>query len=156
MKKTYGLALFLVIVIASGAVALGQSSKKVAEEDVKKTAAILDHIWLDAAHNGDTETMDWLFADKFVEIHPGGFIVNKKEQIDQIADPQRANLELHPDDIQVRYASPDVAVLTDVTTIRGLSGGVNYNGKQRVIRVFVKQNGRWRAAGAGIVPIAAQ
>jgi ketosteroid isomerase-like protein len=156
MKRTYGLALFFVVVIASGAVALGQSSKKTSEEDVAKTVAILDHIWLDAAHNGDTETMAWLFADNFVEIHPGGFIVNKKEQIDQIADPQRANLELHPDNIQVRYASPDVAVLTDVTTIRGLSGGVKYDGKQRVIRVFVKQNGRWRAAGAGIVPISAQ
>ncbi len=38
----------------------------------------MDHIWLDAAHNRDTGTMDWLFADNFVEIHPGGFIVNKK------------------------------------------------------------------------------
>ena len=155
MNRTYGLAVFLVVVIASGAVALGQSSKKVVQEDVAKTAAILDHVWLDAAHNRDTETMAWLFADDFVEVHPGGDIVNKQQQIAQIEDPQRANLELHPDDIQVRYASPDVAVLTDVTTIRGLSGGVNYNGKQRVIRVFVRQNGRWKAAGAGIVPIAA-
>ena len=155
MNRTYGLAVFLVVVIASGAVALGQSSKKVVQEDVAKTAAILDHVWLDAAHNRDTETMAWLFADNFVEVHPGGDIVNKQQQIAQIEDPQRANLELHPDDIQVRYASPDVAVLTDVTTIRGLSGGVNYNGKQRVIRVFVRQNGRWKAAGAGIVPIAA-
>jgi ketosteroid isomerase-like protein len=156
MNRTYGLAVIVCLMIASGAVALGQSAKKVAAEDVKETAAILDHIWLDAAHNRDTETMAWLFADNFVEVHPGGDIVDKKEQIAQIEDPQRANLELHPDDIQVRYASPDVAVLTDVTTIRGLSGGVNYNGKQRVIRVFVKQNGRWRAAGAGIVPIAGQ
>jgi ketosteroid isomerase-like protein len=156
MKKTYGLAVLLVVIIASGTAALGQAPKKMAGEDVAKTAAILDHVWLDAAHNGDTETMAWLFADNFVEIHPGGFIVSKQEQIDQIGDPQRANLELHPDNIQVRYASPDVAVLTDVTTIRGLSGGVNYNGKQRVIRVFVKQNGRWRAAGAGIVPISAK
>ena len=155
MNRTYGLAVFLVVVIASGAVALGQSSKKVVPEDVAKTAAILDHVWLDAAHNRDTETMAWLFADNFVEVHPGGDIVNKQQQIAQIEDPQRANLELHPDDIRVRYASPDVAVLTDVTTIRGLSGGVNYNGKQRVIRVFVRQNGRWKAAGAGIVPIAA-
>jgi len=155
MKRTYGLSVFLVVVIASGAVALGQSPKKAPSDDVAKTVTILDHVWLDAAHNGDTETMAWLFADNFVEIHPGGFIVDGKEQIAQIADPQRANLELHPDDIQVRYATPDVAVLTDVTTIRGLSGGVNYNGKQRVIRVFVKQGGRWRAAGAGIVPITA-
>jgi hypothetical protein len=47
-------------------------------------------------------------------------------------------------------------VLTDTTTIKGSSGGVTYNGPQRVIRVFVKQHGRWRAAGAGIVRVTAQ
>jgi ketosteroid isomerase-like protein len=153
MKLTYGLAVILVVAVASGAIALAQSPPKAGQEDVARTITILDHVWLDAAHNRDTETMAWLFAENFVEIHRGGDIVNKQQQIDQIADPQRANLELHPDDIQVRYASPDVAVLTDITTIRGLSGGVNYDGRQRVIRVFVKQNGRWRAAGAGIVTI---
>jgi hypothetical protein len=55
----------------------------------------------------------------------------------------------------VRYMSPEVAVLTDTTTIKGTSGGVSYDGPQRVIRVFVKLNGRWRAAGAGIVRITA-
>jgi ketosteroid isomerase-like protein len=153
MRRTYGLATALVVIIASGALALGQSSSKTSLEDVRKTVAILDHIWLDAAHNRDTGTMDWLFADDFVEIHPGGDIVNKQQQIDQIKDPARDNLELHPDNIEVRYASPDVAVLTDITTIRGLSGGVKYDGEQRVIRVFVKQQGRWRAAGAGITRI---
>lgn len=153
MTGKYGIAATAILIIASGAVALGQAQKKPARasEDVAATAAVMDHIWLDAAHNRDTGTMDWLFADDFVEVHPGGFIVNKQEQIDQIRDPQRILNELHPDDIQVRYASPDVAVLTDTTTIRGTSGGVTYNGPQRVIRVFVKQNGRWRAAGAGIV-----
>jgi ketosteroid isomerase-like protein len=158
MKRGYGLGVAIVFIIASGAVALGQSPKKPAPagEDTAATVAIMDHIWLDAAHNRDTETMDWLFVGDFVEIHPGGDIVNKHEQIDQIKDPSRANLELHPDNIQVLYASPDVAVLTDITTIKGLSGGVNYDGKHRVIRVFVKQRGRWRAAGAGIARITAQ
>jgi len=158
MSRAYGLAATIFFLIASGAVALGQAPKKpaAAGEDIAATIAIMDHIWLDAAHNRDAGTLDWLFADDFVEVHPGGFIVNKQQQIDQIMDPQRTLNELHPDDIQVRYVSPDVAVLTDTTTIRGASGGVNYDGPERVIRVFVKQYGRWRAAGAGIVRIAAQ
>jgi ketosteroid isomerase-like protein len=157
MTRAYGLAATVVFIIASGAVALGQAPKKpaAAGEDAA-TVAIMDHIWLDAAHNRDTGTLEWLFADDFVEVHPGGFIVNKQEQIDQIRDPQRTLNELHPDDIQVRYVSPDVAVLTDTTTIKGTSGGVRYDGPQRVIRVFVKQHGRWRAAGAGIVRITTQ
>jgi hypothetical protein len=144
------------VLVASGALALGQSPKKTSGEDVASTVARLDHIWLDAAYNHDGGTMEWLLADNFVEIHPGGEIVNKQQQIDQIMDPTRTILEIHPDNIQVRYASPDAAVLTDTTTIRGTSGGVTYNGKQSVIRVFVKQQGRWRAAGAGITHLAAQ
>jgi hypothetical protein len=131
----------MIFIIASGAAALGQAPKKAASsgEDLAATAAIMDHIWLDAAHNRDTGTLEWLFADDFVEIHPGGFIVNKQEQIDQIKDPQRVLNEIHPDHIQVRYVSPDVVVLIDTTTIRGTSGGVSYDGPQSVMRVFVKQ-----------------
>jgi ketosteroid isomerase-like protein len=158
MTRTYGFATAIAFLIASGAVALGQAPKKpaAAGEDVAATIAIMDHIWLDAAHNRDAGTLNWLFTDDFVEVHPGGFIVNKQQQIDQIMDPQRTLNELHPDDIQVRYVSPDVAVLTDTTTIRGASGGVTYDGPERVIRVFVKQQGRWRAAGAGIARITGQ
>ena len=157
MRRAYPLAMTVVVLIASGTLALGQTPKKTsAEEEVEGTIATMDHIWLDAAYNHDGGSMAWLFADDFVEVHPGGEIVNKQQQIDQILDPTRSILEIHPDNIQVRYVSADVAVLTDITTIRGTSGGVTYNGKQRVIRVFVKQLGRWRAAGAGITHLAAQ
>jgi ketosteroid isomerase-like protein len=153
MKFVYGLATSLLVIVATAALALGQTPKKMSQEDVAGTVSVMDHIWLDAAHNRDTGTMEWLFADDFVEIHPGGEIVNKKQQIDQIKDASRNIEEIHPDDINVRYASPDVAVVLDTTTIRGVSGGVKYDGKYKVIRVFVKQQGRWRAAGAGIAPI---
>ena len=154
MRRAYVTAVAMIFVIASVAVALGQAPKKPAGEDVAATVAVLDHIWLDAAHNGDAGTLDWLFADGFVEIHPGGLIATRQQQIDQIRNPQGAPLELRPSDIQVRYASPDVAVLTDTTAIRGKSGDVTYDGQYRVIRVFVKQHGRWRAAGAGMARIA--
>jgi ketosteroid isomerase-like protein len=157
MQRAYGLTVTTFLIIASAAIAFCQAPKKpaAAGDDAANTIAILDHIWLDAAHNRDAGTLEWLFADNFVEVHPGGFIVNKQEQIAQIMDPQRTLNVLHPDEIQVRYLSPDVAVLTDTTTIKGTSGGVSYDGPQRVMRVFVKQNGRWRAAGAGIVRLPA-
>ena len=156
MRSSYGLAVTIVLIIASGAAALGQAPKNAvpATEDVAATVAVLDHIWLDAAHNHDGDAAAWLFADDFVEIHPGGAIVNKKQQVDMIKDPKLAALDIQPGEINVRYASPDVAVLTDVTTIRGSQGEAKYDGQYRVMRVFVKQHGRWRAAGAGIAQIA--
>jgi uncharacterized protein (TIGR02246 family) len=158
MKRAYGLGVTILLIVASGAVALGQArSKPVAEEeDVAGTVAILDHVWLDAAHNHDSETAAWLFADNFVEIHPGGFLVSKQQQVDMIGNTKLGDLAIQSRDIQVRYASPDVAVLTDTTTIRGKQGETNYDGQYRVMRVFAKQHGRWRAAGAGIARMASE
>jgi ketosteroid isomerase-like protein len=153
MKFVYGLATCLLVIVATAALAVGQTPAKANQEDAAATISVMDHIWLNAAHNRDTGTMAWLFADDFVEIHPGGEIVDKTEQINQIRDASRENLELHPDDIKVLYTSADVGVLLDTTTIRGISGGVKYDGKYKVIRVFKKQQGRWRAIGAGIAPI---
>jgi uncharacterized protein (TIGR02246 family) len=157
MTRAYCLAATTFLIIASGAVALGQAPKKsaAAGEDVATTVSILDHVWLDAAHNHDGETAAWLFADNFVEIHPGGILVSKRQQVDMIANTQLGDLAIQSSDIHVRYASPDVAVLTDTTTIRGTQGDTNYGGEYRVMRVFVKQQGRWRAAGAGIARITA-
>ena len=158
MMRTYAVATVIFFVIASGVAALGQAPQKPAApgEDVAGTVSILDHIWLDAARNHDGETASWLFADDFVEIHPGGFLVNKQQQVDMIGNAKLGDLQIQSTDIQVRYASPDVAVLTDTTTIRGTQGDVPYDGQYRVMRVFVKQHGRWRAAGAGLARLSAQ
>lgn len=156
MTRAYGLAAAFVMIVASGAAALGQTPKKPAAsgEDVAETVSILDHVWLDAAHNHDGDTAAWLFADDFVEIHPGGVLVSKQQQVDMIANKELGDLAIQSSDIQVRYASPDVAVLTDTTTIRGKQGESTYDGSYRVMRVFAKLHGRWRAAGAGIARLA--
>jgi ketosteroid isomerase-like protein len=157
MTRTYGLAATVVLILALGAVVAGQAPKKpAAASEGAATVAIMDHIWLDAARNHDGETASWLFADGFVEIHPGGFLVDKQQQVDMISNTKLGDLQIQSADIQVRYASPDVAVLTDTTTIHGTQGDVPYDGRYRVMRVFVKQHGRWRAAGAGLARLPAQ
>jgi uncharacterized protein (TIGR02246 family) len=155
MRRIWGIAAILILIAGSFLITMAQSQATRPNDVEKPTeiAAVLDHVWLDAAYNHDTGTMAWLFAKDFVEVHPGGEVVNGQKQMDQIKDPNNPITELHPDDIQVRYASPDVVVLTDTTTIRSRRG-TPYNGTYRVIRVFVKQEGRWRAAGAGITAIA--
>jgi hypothetical protein len=157
MKRAYVVAATTIFIIASAAMALGQAPKKTAAagEDVAGTVAVLDHVWLDAAHNHDGDVAAWLFADNFVEIHPGGILVTKQQQVDMIKNTQLGDLAIQSSDIQVRYASPDVAVLTDTTTIRGKQGETNYDGQYRVMRVFAKLQGRWRATGAGIARISA-
>jgi uncharacterized protein (TIGR02246 family) len=156
MNRAYVAGVTILVIVASGVATLGQTPRSTSGEDVAGTVSILDHIWLDAARNHDGETAAWLFADNFLEIHPGGFLVNKQQQVDMISNTKLGDLQIHSTDIQVRYASPDVAVLTDTTTIHGTQGDVPYDGQYRVMRVFVKQHGRWRAAGAGIARLTAQ
>jgi len=65
MKRTYSLTTILVVLIASRAIR-GWGSRQTnlgRKEPSPRRSQILDHIWLDAAHNRDTGTMAWLFAD---------------------------------------------------------------------------------------------
>jgi ketosteroid isomerase-like protein len=114
----------------------------------------LDRKWLHAASVRDTNYMASLFVDDFVEVHPGGEIVNKQQQIDQLKSPDLMIKDLRPDDIHVRCLSLDLALVTDTTTIEASSRGQSLSGTFRVMRVFVKHNGVWMAAGASLTPVA--
>jgi hypothetical protein len=71
MKFIYGLATCFLALVATATLTLGQTPSKRGESEAANVA-VMDHVWLDAAHNRDTGTMAWLFADDFVEVHPGG------------------------------------------------------------------------------------
>jgi len=136
---------------------VGSTSQEHAGKDISGPVADhlkeLDRKWLHAASLRDTKYMASLFADGFVEVHPGGEIVNKQQQLDQIKSPDLVLKEIHPDDIHVRCLSSDLALLTDTTTIVATSKGQPLNGTYRVLRVVVKQNGTWKAAGAAMTPV---
>jgi uncharacterized protein (TIGR02246 family) len=116
----------------------------------------LDRQWVHAALTGNTDYMASLFVDDFVEVHAGGEVVSKQQQIDQIKSPNRVMKDLHSDDIHVRCLSSDLAVLTDTTTMSGTNQGRSVTGQYRVLRVFVKQGGKWKAAAAAVTSVAAQ
>jgi len=118
-----------------------------------KELAELDRQWLEAARMKDVAFLESLFADNFVERHGNGEVVNKEKQIAQIKASKTHIVGIHPNEIVVRYLSSDVAILTDKTTIDGVSEGVSKTGVYNVLRVYVKQEGHWRAAAAGLTPV---
>ena len=91
-----------------------------------------------------------------MEAHAGGEIVDKTKQITQSRSDKTEIVEIHPDDINIRYLTPNTAILTDTTTIRGVSEGHSRTGIYRVLRGLVKENGEWVAAGAGLTPLPRQ
>ncbi|MGH9355551.1 MAG: nuclear transport factor 2 family protein [Terriglobia bacterium] len=151
-----GVVLMFACLIPNQSPGQAASEAQDSQQDVSQLVSVLDHVWLDAARNHDTGTMAWVFSDHFIELHNGGNAVSKARQTGQIRSSATDLTELYPSDIQVRYVSPDVAILTDTTNIQGTRDGQNIGGKYHVLRVFDKENGRWRAAAAGLTLIGAQ
>ncbi len=137
----------VVFIIALAALAFGQTKKSTGasvEEELKK----LDHKWLDAEKNGDTDYCDKFFADSYVLVLAGGQMYTKDQWLGVLKSSDRPTFEvLNPDDIQVHLFG-NLAILTDHTTLKGHdSKGNSMDGEFNVFRVVIKQNGVWRATG---------
>jgi hypothetical protein len=105
------------------------------------------------------DSMGELWTDEFFDVLPGGRVVNKQEMMDLMAKTDRQpGTGAFPDHFKLMAVYGNVALATDHTVIKG----VDANGKivvvreMGVLRMFVKEKGKWRVAGAGLVPITAQ
>jgi len=115
--------------------------------------------WMKAEHdkiNDGPDSMGEMWMDDFFDVLPTGVVVNKHEMMDMMdkADA-RPGTGAFPDTFKIRAIYGNVVLATDHTTIKG----VDANGKivpvreMRVLRIFVKDNGKWRVQGAGLVVI---
>lgn len=105
------------------------------------------------------DSMGELWTDDFFDVLPGGKVVNKQEMMELMGKTDRQpGTGAFPDHFKLRAVYGNVALATDHTTIKG----VDANGKivvvreMGVLRMFVKEKGKWRVAGAGLVPIVSQ
>jgi Domain of unknown function (DUF4440) len=105
------------------------------------------------------DSMGELWTDDFFDVLPGGRVVNKQEMMDLMAKADRQpGTGAFPDHFKLMAVYGNVALATDHTVIKG----VDANGKivvireMGVLRMFVKEKGKWRVAGAGLVPIVSQ
>ena len=105
------------------------------------------------------DSMGEMWTDQFVDVLPSGQVVNKEEMMDMMSKgDHKPGTGAHPVDLKIRAIYGNVVLATDHTTILGLDA----NGKlvptmeMSVLRMFVKEKGKWRVAGAGLVPIPAK
>ena len=118
--------------------------------------------WMKAEHDkklSGPDSMGELWTDDFFDVLPGGRVVNKQEMMDLMGKTDRQpGTGAFPDHFKLRAVYGNVALATDHTIIKG----VDANGKivvvreMGVLRMFVKEKGKWRVAGAGLVPIVSQ
>jgi ketosteroid isomerase-like protein len=118
--------------------------------EVAKIITDLDHQWLGHARTRQIQYLQELFTDDFVEILDGGQILTKAQLIKSIEASNTQVDVLDADQIQVSQVSPNLAILTDRTTIKGRFNGKDVTAQYRVFRIFMKQQDKWRAAGAAL------
>jgi ketosteroid isomerase-like protein len=159
VKKAWSLGLMAWMAVASLApLAMGQeASESTMNPKLEKELWEVEQQWLDAARNRKLDVLQDLWTDQFVEINSGGTTPGKKEQMQRLAGREpKPGVGAFPDDFKLRAVYGDFALATDHTTLKGIStNGHDFSGEYRVLRMFVKEHGKWRVAGAALVPIAA-
>jgi hypothetical protein len=98
------------------------------------------------------------WPDTFFEISAKGKVQTKKEMIasQTAAAPTHVpGVGPYPHDFKLMAVYGDVALATDITDFKTAdsNGKLSYTSKTTVLRMFVKQNGEWRPAGAALVPV---
>jgi hypothetical protein len=138
--------------------------------DLEKVLWDADQQWLCSSGEGPyhkdikdcVEFRSKYWANQFFEIYPDGKINTKAQMVAmQTADiPKHVQgVGPYPEDFKLRavYGNGNFAMATDHTRFKTVdaNGKVNFTSEVTFLRLFVKENGKWRPAGGAAVPITA-
>ena len=162
--------LVVMMLMAVSSLAMAQDSMKKGDKawtDLEKQLADINDQWV-CAHkyhkNHAQDCVDFknnIWPEKFFEISRQGEVTDKQEMVKR----QTATATAHPvspgdagpnpQDFQLRAVYGNVALATDKTVFKAAdaSGKINVTDEASVLRIFVKLDGKWRPAGAALVPI---
>jgi ketosteroid isomerase-like protein len=115
--------------------------------------------WMKGEFDKNMDLLNELWTDDFLDVLSSGRVVNKHEMMDQMAKADRKpGTGAFPENFKLRAVYGNVALATDHTIIKGVdaNGNIVVAREMNVLRMFVKEKGKWRVAGAGLVPIAAR
>ncbi|MFI5095877.1 MAG: nuclear transport factor 2 family protein [Candidatus Acidiferrales bacterium] len=114
----------------------------------------IEQQWLRAEHNQKLDFLSELWADQFFDVLSGGLQITKEDMLKRLAratpKPESGGF---PDDFKLIAEYGNVGLATDHTTIKGMG---SVDGQYRALRMFVKEDGEWKVAGAALVRIVAQ
>ena len=167
-------AVILTILMAISLIAVGQEPKKpvasshmdnksAKNADLEKELWDADQQWLCSAgatpyhkdYKECIEFRDQYWTDQFFEVSVTGEVHTKAEMIagQRLAHPA-PGVGPHPDDFHLMAVYGNFALATDHTDLMSMgSDGKLVSHDVRVLRMFAKENGKWRPAGAALVPI---
>jgi hypothetical protein len=170
MKNTFAArSLFVAVLLNISSVAVGQEPANKAGTAGQNRAALerelwdADQQWLCSSGAGPyhkdykecIEFRNQYWTNQFFEISPEGEVQTKAQMIaaQRAAHPAKG-VGPYPDDFKLMAVYGNFALATDHTrlTRQGPDGKISEL-QVRVLRMFAKENGKWRPAGAALVPI---
>jgi ketosteroid isomerase-like protein len=135
-----------------------------ADADLTKVLTDVNYQWLCAgpyrkSFKDCVEFRSKYWVDQFFEVVQTGDLLNKEEmvatQTASIPSNPPAEAGPYPDALIIKGVYGDVAMGTDHTNFKTAdkSGNLPFTNNAKVLRIFVKVDGTWRPAAAGLVPI---
>jgi len=139
----------------------------VPDGDLERTLWDVNQEWLCAGpyekpYKECVEARSKFWVDQFFEVVSTGALLNKAEmvatQTARIGNPGTARgTGPYPDVFKLVavYGNGNFAIGSDHTNFRTVdaNGDLAFTSSAKVLRLFVKENGTWRPAAAGLVPI---
>jgi len=145
--------------VPSRALAQGKNFESPNPTALEKQLYDVELKWMKAEHEkimDGPNSMGELWTDSFFDVLSSGVVVDKHQMMDMMykADA-KPGTGAFPDTFKVRAIYGNVVLATDHTTIKGMdaNGNLFTVREMRVLRMFVKDKGKWRVAGAGLVVI---
>jgi hypothetical protein len=150
--------------------ALSQQTIKMGDKDWVALEKVLDDVnnqWLCAGKYYKPKRQDCVdfrtkyWADQFFEVGQTGKTQTKTEMVASQTAAAAKSPDVvpgtgpNPQEFKLMSVYGDIALATDHTVFKtaDASGNVSVTSEANVLRMFVKENGEWRPAGAVLIPI---
>jgi uncharacterized protein (TIGR02246 family) len=118
-------------------------------ETIKK----LNYDWLNAYPQKDTATLGKILADDFILINPTGIKQTRKDNLQNLLDPNIETISVSFDSVEVRILSPSVAMLNAWANFTFKANGKQMTGKNCYEDIYIKRNGKWLAIAAHVTSL---
>jgi len=162
--------LFIAALMGFSSLVMAQDSMKKGDKgwtDLEKQLADINDQWVCAHRYHKDHAQDCvdfknkIWPDTFFEISRQGEVTDKQQMVTR----QTATATAHPvspgdagpnpQDFKLMAVYGNVALATDHTVFKApdASGKIAVTDEATVLRMFVKMDGKWRPAGAALVPV---
>jgi hypothetical protein len=162
--------LFIAALMAVSSLAIAQDSMKKGDKgwaDLEKQLADINDQWVCAHQYHKDHAQDCvdfknkIWPDTFFEISRQGEVTDKQEMVKRQTATATArpvspgDAGPNPQDFKLMAVYGNVALATDHTVFKAPDAGgkIAITDQATVLRIFVKLDGKWRPAGAALVPV---